>query len=307
MRRLISAAGGLTAALLISPVAPAAAQGEKPAPAGCFGGVMDDGTGDTSLNGAPFPGLPANLDVKKAWFRVLSPERAVVDIQVAELDKTVTSGWDAHGWWARYTIGDARMFVLAQVDSAGTWTFFTGSDGDDGYLIGAPTTGRTFEGPDGIIEIDLPDTAVGSKLSTPHVTARTHRTMDGQPIFSPSADRAPDGTGSGKDFDAQPCGPVAPSGPAQAAPAALDVKAGSAKRSGKAVTVNLTGQATKLKGNLVKGGKTVAKGSLAKLAGKGRIKLTGPKSIAKGSYTLRLTGTDAAGRPASRSLKLKLA
>jgi hypothetical protein len=302
---VLASAAALAAAALTGS---AGAQDAKPTPSGCFGGTITDDTGDQ----APFG---ANMDVKGGWFRYITGKdgkpQLVADIQVANLEKSVTPGWNAHTWWVRFQLGEETQFVIGQLNSDGSWAFHYGADGEDGYAIAGPTTGRAFEGPDGIIEVDIKQKAAGKLLGAPHITARPAMTQGGQPILTPSADRAPD-SGGGEDWEAKPCGAAAevtppPIGGGTApAPAALDLAAGKAKLSGKTVSVALTGQATKVTGTLAKGSKTLARGKLAKVAGKATIRLRGSKKIKKGSYTLTLTGITSGGQSATKALAVKL-
>jgi hypothetical protein len=234
----------------------------------------------------------------------------VADIQVANLDKAVAQGFNAHTWWVRFQVGEQTQFVIGQLNSDGSWAFHHGSDGEDGYLIEGPTTGRVFEGPDGIIEVDVKQRVAGKTLSAPHITARPAVTQGGQPILTPSADRAPD-SGGGDDWEAAPCAapalgqpPTTPAAPPAAAP--LDVTAGRAKASGKTISVALTGEATRLTARLAKGTKTVAKGKLAKLAGRATLKLKSSRKVKKGAYTLTLTGVTATGQTSTRAYSVRV-
>ena len=309
MLRKLSILIGLGAMAIIGIAGSATAQDAKPAPAGCFGALMEDGTGDAGLQGIPAPLLGDNMDIKGGWFRWITGKdgkpQLVADVHVANLDTAVTPGWNAHTWWVRYMVGETTHFVVAQLNSDGSWAWHQGTDASDGYSIEGATTGRVFEGADGIIEIDIKQRVAGKTLSSAHITSRPAMTQGGQPILSPSSDRAPD-SGGADDWEANPCDPpAAPTGPDAPAPAALDVTARKAKLAGKTVKVALSGNASKLTGKLMKGSKTVAKGKLPKLAGKATMKLKGSKKLKKGSYTLALTGTNGDGAAARKSLPVK--
>lgn len=90
----------------------------------------------------------------------------------------------------------------------------------------------------------------------------------------------------------------------------LTIKTGkaSARKLRKGVRVKLAsdGELTGLVATLARKNKKVARGKLARLQGKGSIKLKGRKAK-RGRYTLTVTGNDAQGRAvtASRSLKLR--
>lgn len=303
LRRLVLLAA-LAALVVVVTGTNAGAQDARPAASGCFGALITDDAGDQ----APFG---TNMDLKGGWFRFTKGKdgkpQLVADIQVANLDKAVTPGWNAHTWWVRFRVGDATQFVVGQLNSDGTWAYHYGADGSDGYAIEGASTGRVYEGADGIIEIDVKQKVAGKTLGQPHITSRPAMTLSGQPFLTPSSDRAPD-SGGAEDWDAIPCDPVAtaPTTPPVTTPATLDVTAGKAKLKGKTVSVALSGSATKLSARLLRGSRTVAKGRLASLAGKATLKLKASKKIKKGVYKLALAGTTSGGAKASKTLSVRV-
>ena len=108
-----------------------------------------------------------------------------------------------------------------------------------------------------------------------------------------------------------PAPAAAPAPPVAApAPAKLTVKGGrvSARRARKVVaTVSTTAPVTGVKALLVRGRRTVATGTLARLEGSGRITLKVKGRLRPGTHVLKVSATDAAGRAVSASAKLRVA
>ena len=73
-----------------------------------------------------------------------------------------------------------------------------------------------------------------------------------------------------------------------------------------AFAISSTSRVTKIKAVLKKGTKKVGTGALAKLEGKGTLRLKAAKKLKKGAYVLKLSGTNADGRPGTLTVKVKL-
>lgn len=274
---------------------------------------IEDLAGDQRVPGAPSGnGAGAkNLDVTGLAFR-MAPDKTGKPGLVAELsladssDKTITPGWDAHTHWIRYMVGDTQNFVISQLNADGTWVFWSGTQGSDGFLIDGNTTGRVL--PNGVVQVDIKGKP--KVLGMPYVDARAVKVLNGQPILAVQSDRGPD-SGGGEDVEFALCPGAAVASPTPGpgttpGVTGLDVTAGKVKRKGKTLSVALTGTATKLTAALKKGKKSVAKGKLSTLTGQGTLKLKGKKALKRGSYALALKGVTAAGESATKTLKLKV-
>jgi hypothetical protein len=108
---------------------------------------------------------------------------------------------------------------------------------------------------------------------------------------------------------ALPAGPPAPAQPQQPAGPQLTIRtrSASARRASRGLKVGITSNQamTGIAARLVKGEKTVAKGSLATLDGNGTVTVKG-KRLKRGRYTLIVTGTGPDGARATASAPLTL-
>lgn len=314
-----------TVALAGLAAAPAAfAQGPESVPAvpDCSGILIEDGTGDTGIQGAPIA-QGANNDIKAAWLRwdVVDGEPAVtVNIQVADLNKTVPAGADNVRWYFYYPgAGGETQSVLAEL-AGGNFTFHYGHVGADGNAIDGTTTGRAIEGPNGILQIQFPSARVelGARISDAYVQT--------QPLFGvilPTTDRAPNSGAAQKSYVMQPCpgatpaapavpvAPVTPGAPAKPANTSLPVKlaASKAKPKGRTMAVKLSSaeRCASITAKLTKGRTSYGTGKLSSLDGKGTLRLKlAKRKLRKGTYTLTLSGTDSSGAKLKRSLRLRV-
>lgn len=96
--------------------------------------------------------------------------------------------------------------------------------------------------------------------------------------------------------------------PQPAAPTLGIVSPSGFRRSAKSVAVQLrsSGRLTGVNVLLTKGKKTVAKGKLAKLDGKGKVTLKITRKLAKGTYGIAAGGKDAQGRNVTAGRKVKV-
>lgn len=302
----------LLALLAVPTAAPVRAQDAKPSPtSGCTGLYLDDREGDQTPPFLPAPGAgPQNMDIKAAWVRYLPGEKSPmrVNIQIADLDTEIAPGQAAHTYWFTWGPAESGMIVLAQLDSSGAWTYFQGTQSPDGFSIEGPTTGRVFPGPDGIVEIDIKQ-RVTKFSGSMEVEARYAQTDGGQPILVYNADALL----IADEWSTASCAAApapAPAGSPAPTASGLGVTLGatSAKARGKrvAVTLNSSGPVTGLRARLLRRRTSVASGRLARLEGKGKLRLSGRRALRRGTYTLAVTGTNAQGQKASVRLRLRL-
>ena len=318
MRRLpiAIAAAGLAAAALATP-APAV---DETKPVAACGQHLPDKAGDVQQ---------ANLDFTGGFFKHESGKPTTINLVVKELDKTIPEG-NTFVSWNLYWTGpdDVNRFVRAVTDFSGVMSYEFGTVEDGGAVTvsraGGIMPGAFFEGKDGIVQLDIPDNFDGKAGTV--LTAPNTITYTGAPgaAAAPTPTRGPltqIDTSSGKTYTVGTCAAApapAPSEPAPttpppsgAAPAdqALPVKVLTKKaRRGKRVTVKLSSSEplTKLSAQLVKGKKVIGKGALAKLSGRGALKLKLKGRPKKGAYRLDLAGTDSSGVRRFTSAKLSL-
>lgn len=330
----------MTTMTLLATPAPALAQGAPPAP-GCFGVQATDKAGD-NVNGLDSSQGSPSSDLIAGWIST-EGAKAFANIQVDHLTEgEVDAPYVAIGWEFMMTTSAGSRFVRAYHDRTGITKFTWGeprvvTEDPVGSGIGGTTTGTLFPGKGGVIQIELPvqEADFGAKpgtvlkgfalevrqwVSLPAAVPNT-----GLPLVSP-APIYDEAAGKGT-VTLGPCptapAPGAPGGPAAPEPVApttpragaFDVKVKvpklSAKKLAKAkkFTVKLTGNATELVATVRKsatGGKALASGKLAKLAGSGKLTLKTKGKLKKGSYVLAFSGKDAEGRPAEGAVKFKV-
>ena len=335
---LIAAAGALVAM-------PAGAQAPaKPVPTACAPFSFTDPAGDADLNtlaqnnGAPPSGQkpPDSHDITTGFFRY-APDAAgqnvlTANIVVTNLDKSVQPGSLGVEWLMRWTLGGATYSAVAQYTEA--TDALTATAG--GTATNAPrvdTTATLFEGKDGIVSIVIPvkDPALGGMDGKSITGTHAWSKVDFQSA-APNVDEAPNDE-AGKAFKVIPCAdgaaptpgtnppppatppntsPPSPAPPAGPATLALKVVAGkqAAKKVSKArrLVVRLqAGEPLKaLTATLKAGKRTVGKGKLASIGGKGKLTLKVPKKIKKATYTLSISATKADGRKASTAVQVRI-
>jgi hypothetical protein len=287
----------------------------------CSGLVFTDPAGDQGIPQGSVPIIPApdNLDITGVFFRYDSDPDAktpvTANIRVANLDKSLPLASNAASWYVEWTVASTIYYVKADLDSAGAVVYDYGvDDPTTGLTSSGATTGKLFEGKDGIVQIRVPQAGTkavdGGRLT--QTLAHTSATLPGLLVF---ADNAPD-SGSGKSYTVAQCpGGAAAGNDTGTTPASttLPVKllTSSAKaakgKKGKSLSFKLqsTEQVTGLKGTLKKGSTTYGAGKLASLNGKGTLKVKLKKALKKGSFKLQLSGTTAGGaRKATFTVKV---
>jgi hypothetical protein len=323
-RKAIAAVAG--GALAVGAAIPATAEDAKPTPTSCGGLAFEDPAGDQAVVSPAVRKSPDNMDIRAGFFRYVQDASGkpvlTTNLVVAKLDKTVDTGMAGASWYFHWTNGDQGQFTRVDVID-GNVTYQYGHQATDGLTVDGTTKGRLIEGEMGVVEVVVPSGmgVAGKALTAP--------SGEGRIRYGASAvnnSRPVDTTADGKDFKAVVCegpsagasttppppGPDAPPpapGDPQAKPASVSVRAGAAKLAKRTVTVALQSSETltNVKAKLLKAKSVVASGSLAKLPGKGTLKLkAAKKKLKKGGYTLSLTFTDASGRAGSSSSALKV-
>ena len=240
-----------------------------------------------------------------------------VNIQVTDLSKDLPLGGSAASWYAEWTVADVIYYAKADLDDAGAITYDYGVDDPNlGLTSTGPTTGKFVEGPNGRRADPRP---AGRRQGERRVRAQgIRRARERDPARAPGLRRQRPGRRHGKNYTVAQCpgGETAPVTPPATASTVLPVKliTSSAKASksktkaGKSLSFKLqsTEEVTGLKATFKKGSTSYGSGKLAKLNGKGTLKVKLKKALKKGSYKLKLTGTTAGGaRSATYAVKVK--
>ena len=307
----------------------AGAQSSKPAP-GCDGLAATDPEGDTTGSGAGAD----QYDVKGLFFDTVG-SRLNVNIQVRNLTKAVKTSGAVVRWFVIYQVGDQWHYVRPSSDGTTVnYRYGTYDPMLDDFTGVGDTRGAFFEGPDGVMTIEIPRAAgfrPGGTIAKPYVDVReSMEAPQNQSFYLGTSDRGPN-SGYGKDYVANPCPeppgsttppPSTPAPPAgggggpggQQQPAELAVtvpgRAGPAKRANRrrmlALRVTSRGKVTGLEGTLSAGRRRVGRGRLAQVNGRGTLKLKLSRALKRGAYTLLLAGTNPDGRRATRTARLRI-
>lgn len=344
--------------LAIAATAIAAAPAAAAPPAPCTGIAFEDAKGDNGYTMAVLtaggqsvppsvPNTPANHDVLKGFFRN-DAGRLTANVQLGEVSNAVAQGSDATGIWVYWeNAEDVTQFVFAMNEGSG-WSFHYGHIDPDGFIVDGATEGVVHAGPNGVLEIVVPEALVedGATFTSPRARSAMMTLFEGDPILNRFSDNGPDDL-VGVDYKVTACpgtglpapqetpatapatttsapapapaasndAPPAPRAvdPAAVAPSAFTItapKLTAAKlKKGKSFKVGVLPAAPvkKLTVTLVSGKKVLAKGTLKSLAGKKSVKLKVTRKLAKGSYQLLVTGTDATGKAVSGAVAVTVA
>ena len=331
------------AAVATVPISSAGALPDETKPAeSCYGKYFVDRAGDNKRGHPQFAGQDGtpNLDLIDGFFKFdAGKNETTVNIRVKELTKQVPQGSNSIQWQTEWTgKSGALTWVRAVTDFSGLVTYDYGGQEQAGVTTAnvrqGGTTGAFFEGPDGIVQIVIPETvepkgtvlksivthayepvqAIPGAAPTPvkggqlyeqdNATSREPFTIGAPCPATKPADPAPSPPATGAPgTGAQPTG-----GPVRTSEGPLPVKVLTkrAKRA-KRLTIKLRASEpiTKLAAQLVKGKKVLGKGKLAKLTRNGKLKLK-TKKLKKGTYRLDLAGSDRKGARRFVSAKLKI-
>jgi hypothetical protein len=207
----------IASALVASGGLPAAAQtAEKPVP-GCAGAAFLDGAGDQIFDptflGAPVGPGPESGDILRGWFLTDPAGQTTANIEIANLNTEIPAYAQPGGHWyyMLFRRGDLDRFVRAAIQPQGVTYAHGFLDFEGVFLLPAyntqgPTTGRLFQGPNGVVQIDIPSDVApaGSPLDRPVAEAHFIQGKDdfyGQHRYY---DWAPD-EGVGRTYTVQPC------------------------------------------------------------------------------------------------------
>ena len=276
-----------------------------------------------------------NLEIKSVFLKhepAKGAEATTVNIVVKDLTTDLPTGNTAINWSMKFFFGDKQYFVRAVADYSGMQAFEWGEylpldlpvmSGTFRYM--GPTQGKLFEGPDGVVQLVIPQDIggkAGSELKTLEISANTGKSAVPVAATTPSRGLAyeNDGAAAGK-WKVEECSAGLGAGivpPVLAGPTtvstegggtgvtgttgtlALPVKLATTKvkrPKGKSLALKLTAteKVTGLVAQLRSGKRTAGKGKLAVISGKATLKLKLAKKLKKGKYTLDLAGKDAAG------------
>ena len=292
---------------------PVGAQQGAPAP-GCAGVNLTDPAGDASRTAGE---APPSTDIL-AIFYTYDDGKLYANMQLADAQDELAPGATGMRWYIMFKSGTETNWVRATKTGPVDATFNYGhvDPADDSRVSDGTTEGKFFPGPNGVIQILVPADVGGTSGKTLTGTmGETDEAIVNQlfPI---------DETKAGKPYTVGSCGATPPPGstpppagtptpPPSTKPDVVALQVSppkSAKAKGKAVSLTLKSkdEIKDIKAALKKGSKTIGRGALARLKGKGTLKVKFAKKPKKGSYTLELTGTNADGSPGSLTTKLKL-
>ena len=310
-RRAARALALLLAASLAVLATPVLAQNAAAPQPGCAGVALTDPAGDAQrITGQAGP---ESADITSVFF-TYADGKAYANMQLVDAQDELAPGATGARWYISFKSGPTMYWVRATKTGPIESTFNYGHfDADESRVSDGDTEGTFFTGPNGVIQIRIP-AEIGGELgkSLTSVTGETSEAVVNQllPIDETRAGKAyPVGaceTGQGPPGADPPATP--PSAP-QPDVVALQVAAPSkAKAKGRSLrlTVRSKDEVKAIEATLKKGAKVIGKGSLARLEGKGTLKLKLARKAKKGSYTLELTGTNPDGRSAALTTKLRL-
>lgn len=329
LRRAAVMAAMAAAALAADPAAAA----DKPVP--CNGKPLaTDPTGDAfvgfvGLAESPVPAGP-NTDYTSLFINNVAGKHTV-HFSVADLETTVPPDATAIVYRMNYEVGATTNYLQATIDSAGTVTYVYGHSETAGLVKDGDTTGALFEGPEGVIAIELPASHAG-KMSgidvfSAYVRGRVNTQADQMPDGDSEASynnalcpggATPPPSGDGGGSTPPPASSPPPSSPPSSQPsptAALTVTASPSKL--KLKTVNKKRKAAfKLASKedlsnvaiaLRKGSKVVGSAKLARLGRSAKVTLKLKGKLKKGAYSLVVTGRRADGSTGSVVIKIRAA
>jgi hypothetical protein len=340
LRPLTLAALVAASALVVTSGPTSAADDAKPTPCGTELAFKDPAN-DQGADQIPVVATTPSTEILNGFLRYVpskGAEALTFNTVVKSLKAEVPSGATSLSWNSYYrTPDDTLHFVRAITDFTGGTVFEygtftpnpTGQVLTGVSLYEGATTGKLYEGDNGVVSIVIPaDLApAGTKLTTLYTSTGQGRTLPTAfPGYSRGLstvlDTAPDtAPTTGGTFTVAPCTEVTPVTPAGGVagtptgstttlPVTLVTKsAKAAKKKSKSKTLSLKLKSseaiTSLAAQLLKGKKVVGTGKLAKLSGTATLKLKLKSKLKKGSYTLNLVGNRASGERATAAFKLK--
>jgi hypothetical protein len=187
-------------------------------PSACAGVALTDATGDASFvdPAAPpefFSPAPANMDVQQVFF-TRQGGKLRANIQVENLDKTTpeTAEPSTPMWAVDFVVGD--NFYAAKValrDGEFVYSIKTYEPATGAGLPDVATTGEAFEGPKGVLAIDLPaDVVTGVETGAEFTDIAVDVWPDSNPAVRMRADWAPEGDDPTGSWTAADCAAAKP-------------------------------------------------------------------------------------------------
>lgn len=171
------------------------AVGQDPAkPAPCVGYSAQDPAGDQAVGFAGrFTPAPASDKVDATGIFVRSEEGKGVKLflQLTEASLTPPPETAAIGFRFLYS-APADLFLDVEIDKTGNVTYDYGHFGDTGPVGDGDTTGNVYEGKDGLIEVDLPEShggKPGMKFGGQIFTWYSYGAVLGSTDFIPDGDK----------------------------------------------------------------------------------------------------------------------
>lgn len=293
MTRTISLGLATVVALALGATPALAVDETKPTP--CAGVLFTDPAGDQQRIPLAI-GATSNMDITSV-FVTKKADVTSLNIVVTNLDKsmppTALGGVD---WLIYFTVGETVAYLRASTNGTDVTYEHGIDDPTNGLTPGGATSGAFFEGPDGVIQMDLPETYADQELKNVYANSAVN-----QFAVVAYADSAPDGQ-EGPNVTPVSCDPPAPpavpaAGGAKSAPTSLPLSlpssAGSAKKANKARKLKLKVKAkqamSSVRLTLKKGKTTIASGSAKSLSGTKTLtlKLKRNAKLKKGTYVLQ--------------------
>ena len=152
-------------AAAVSLLAPVAADAATPPAPGCLGMNFEDPAGDPREAGSGF-------DVT-GGFLTLRDGTPVVNVRLADLDLAAYPQPDDLYKTIRvlYTVGGSRFVVQATFNRLGSQSYSSGN----GTRPSKRSSGRAHAGPDGVVEMDLPDARAGAAVSIGEIRTESYK------------------------------------------------------------------------------------------------------------------------------------
>lgn len=318
-------------------------------PAPCNGLHLEDASGDAMLTpqggfGLPVeqPGTkkgPDEADITGVFFNFRAGKDGkkvlTANIRVAKLSKDVPAPPDSSGglaWYVIFTYKGAIRFVRAQNQTGDSVTYAYGTiDPDLGtYTTDGETKGAFFEGPNGIVQLDVPEELGGKPGEELGGALATVDAFSGGPDdasgINNNVDSAPDGATptkpNGKAYTVTECPAEAPKAapdPVPASPAPVSspdtppASTGSGSGSGSGAGSGTSSGSSASSRPVVAFSKVIGSARKARKGRTLRVKVRSTRAITKLTVRLR----DARGRVVARgklrrldglgTLKLKIA
>jgi hypothetical protein len=320
--------GLVAAALTLFAVTTAVALDDaKPSP-GCHGILAEDGKADGADSFAVSFRTSDSVEILRTFFKYdpsKGAEALTLNMVVKDLALSVPTGATGLIWNFKFLGADsATHFVRAVLDYTGGTVFEYGTLDDSlpvqRYVPEGDTKGKFFDGPEGVIQLVVPPDFAKAGSSIKSVVGEAQMALQ----IVPGAIRTPtrglsnvyDDT-AGKTISVAECTPEPTAGggavlggATRSLPVKLSTTATTAKKVKKSESLSLklksTEKITALTAKLLKGKTSYGKGSLAELNGNGTLKLKLSKKLKKGSYTLNLAGSDAAGNKLTATAKYRV-